>query len=157
MNDYLSKTIIKIAEIDQEARFMENVDPKIKKFLIYSIDSAHSHRIRGYIRDYGYPSKEIVGEAALHMFWLLIQHQDFDLILMEDCHNNCIFSPEDTAYLMDRIKMTKGLPQIYGTQFHMEDEIRTIYPIENIEAVDVRRSEKGMESLESYITSQDQN
>ena len=154
MNNYLAERIIECARVDQEARFLEDVDPRVKKFLVYSIDAAHSQRFRGWIRDYGYPTLESVGEEALHWFGFLVHHQDFDLALMEDCLKNCTFSPEDTAYLVDRINLVKKIPQVYGTHFHMVDGVRTMYPIENRAEVNSRRSQMGLESLEEYVESQ---
>lgn len=151
MNELLAKEIILASKIDQETRFLPDPEPRIRKYLIYATDAVHSYRIRNWIKDYGYPTLESVGEEALHMFWLLAQHQDHDLVLMEDCLKNCHFAPQDEAFLTDRVCTVKGVPQIYGTQFKPVNGERTLYPVENMEKVDELRSQKGLEPLASYL------
>ena len=55
MNAELSQQIIEAAGIDQEVRFLGDKAPDIHKYLVYLTDAAHSHRIRTWIQDFGYP------------------------------------------------------------------------------------------------------
>ena len=51
------------------------------------------------------------------------------------------------AYLKDRTLTMKGKPQIYGTQFDMENGKVVPFPIEKIDIVDELRKELGLDSL----------
>lgn len=151
MNELLAKEIIYCANMDQEARFLPDPEPKLRKYIIYSVDEAHNHKIKTWISDFGYPTKEMVGEEALHMLWLLVQHQDHDLKLMEDCLKNIRFDPEDEAFLTDRTCVVKGEPQVYGTQFHRVNGERVLYRVKDEKTVDTLRAQKGLEPLAVYL------
>jgi hypothetical protein len=58
----------------------------------------------------------------------------------------------DIAYLMDRIAIRKGEPQVYGTQFDPSTHGRDYspFPIIDAENVDLRRAEVGLESMADY-------
>jgi len=55
------------------------------------------------------------------------------------------------ATSLDRVRLFEKRPQIYGTQYHVEqDGAIQIYPIEDFANVDARRFEMGMSSLAQY-------
>ena len=61
-------------------------------------------------------------------------------------------SPGDLAYLIDRVRVAKGEPQLYGTQVTSEADGQIVprTPIEDPENVDARRLAAGLETLEEY-------
>lgn len=60
-------------------------------------------------------------------------------------------SKRDIAYLEDRIAISDGRPQIYGTQFYKNSDGQLVpQPIEDIVKVDERRKEMGLETLDEY-------
>lgn len=107
-----------------------------------------------------YPDYSLVGYAASHNFWLLVQHQDNDtafqkqvLKMMKYALDYKQASAIDFAYLTDRVRVNTGGKQLYGTQFRKsEDGIYLLpQPIEDSANVDKRRAEVGLPSLDSYI------
>ena len=48
--------------------------------------------------------------------------------------------PANLAYLEDRVRMFRGEPQVYGTQFIEKDGMYEPWPIEDVERVDERRA-----------------
>lgn len=138
MNKALAKLIINMAEIDQDARFNSN-----NKFIIYSVDAANEFRIIKIIEKNGYPTKSIIGEAALEKFWLLIQHMDFNIDLQKSCLENCDFAPKQYAHLYDRVQVNSDLNQKFGTQ---QNKL-----IINLEETNKEREKIGLASLEEYI------
>ena len=60
-------------------------------------------------------------------------------------------SPGDLAYLIDRVLVAEGKPQLYGTQVSIEDGIVTPRtPIADEANVDARRAAAGLGLLEEY-------
>ncbi|NQU84083.1 MAG: hypothetical protein HQ536_05230, partial [Parcubacteria group bacterium] len=141
INKKLASQIKQMFDIDQDVRMQvmsnkslnvplsdfcseeKNTSTKTKlgfsmaNFLVYSIDAIHNEKLRRIIKDYGFPNTKLLGKDGLFSFWLLIQHQDEDIKLQEDCLKNCDFEPKEKAYLTDRILVGLGKKQIYGTQF----------------------------------------
>lgn len=121
-------------------------------YLIYLIDYAHNYQIGKIIQEYGYPTKSLIGKKALMDFWLLIQHQDNDVRLQEECLQRCGFASRELAHLTDRVLINKGKKQTYGTQLRRLATGRlTPHPIKAKSSVDRRREVIGLESLSEYI------
>lgn len=129
--------------VDQDLRLQAKPGKELINYMIYAIDAVHNYRIKDIIKNYGYPTQKMIGAKGMSDFWLLIQHQDYDLKLQEECSKNCDFSPENKAYLVDRILVNNGLKQRYGTQLNQ--------PIEDQKNVDERRKSVGLESLAQYL------
>jgi hypothetical protein len=109
------------------------------------------------VADSGWPTISKVGQHASHMAWLLVQHADHD----RDFQRSCLalmraqlvgeVNPQDIAYLEDRVRVGEGRPQLYGTQFHTNEQGELEpYPIEDQNQVDTRRAEVGLSSLAEY-------
>jgi hypothetical protein len=78
------------------------------------------------VATHGWPGETLVGPAAAHAVWLLVQHAPHDfqeecLPLLEDAVARGDASPRDLAYLTDRVLMFRGEPQVYGTQYQVRD------------------------------------
>lgn len=108
---------------------------------------------------YGYPNYDIVSEDTSNNYWLLIQHCDKNvkfqkkaLKQLEKFSKIGKASLTNMAYLKDRVNKNLNKPQIYGTQvYRNEDGIYEAYPIQNIENVDERRKNVGLEPLQEYL------
>jgi hypothetical protein len=61
-------------------------------------------------------------------------------------------SAGDLAYLVDRVRVAEGRPQVYGTQVQMgpDGDPTPRMPIEDPENVNARRAEAGLPTLEEY-------
>ena len=57
------------------------------------------------------------------------------------------------AYLVDRVKVNSGQPQVYGTQMQMNSDTTSFEPMTVIEPekLNERRKSVGLDSIESYI------
>lgn len=110
--------------------------------------------IKHIIDKFGWPTISLVGEEASKAAWLIVQHAILDeqfmnrcLELLQDAINNNDAERWCFAYLKDRTLTMKGKPQIYGTQFDMENGKVVPFPIEKIDIVDELRKELGLDSL----------
>jgi hypothetical protein len=123
-------------------------------------DRAHNARMTEILDEYGWPGWTLVGSDGAFAAWVLIQHADLDLPLQErglelmqaavDAHDA---DPSDLAYLVDRVRVANGEPQVYGTQWGSDaegsPEPRT--PIEDEDMVDVRRAAAGLGTIDEYL------
>ena len=144
MNKKLQQQIMEMREIEQDLRVrLAKPGKELPNYLIYAIDICHNYRLRQIINKFGYPTRKLIGKNGMKAFWLLVQHQDYDISLQEDCLTYCDFDSQEKAFLTDRVLINKGKKQIYGTQFN--------FPIEDIKNVDKRRRQMNLESLKEYL------
>lgn len=148
---------------------MEKEDQEIRKRLVSTdyhdaaaisegrkIDSRNTERMREIVREFGWPTKSLVGSDGSQAAWLIIQHspdlefQKKCLELMKSAAEGEV-APVDIAYLTDRILMYEGRKQIYGTQLRIENGHHILYPIEDEKNVNARRKSIGLTSIEAYL------
>jgi hypothetical protein len=158
MYERLTAAIKEMRDIDQELRFSAGSGKGPYNYLIYATDLAHGYRIRRLIEEFGYPTEVKVGAERLKDFWLVVQHQDADLLLQKDCLERCGFAAEERAYLTDRVCVNSGEPQVYGTQLQRgPDGRRFPRPIQDEENVDERRRGVGLMPLRQYLDEANRN
>ena len=122
-----------------------------------SVDIANTERMKQIIEEVGWPTVSKVGQEAANKAWLLVQHADHDPAFQEMCLGLMEESAEgevdkgDMAYLIDRVRVNTGREQLYGTQFgDNESGEYGVRPVENIEELNQRREEVGLEPFEDY-------
>jgi hypothetical protein len=146
VNQKLAKQITEMAEIDQDLRLKAKPGKELINYMIYVVDNIHNYRIWKIVEKYGYPTQKLIGKKSMKDFWLLVQHQDYDLDLQEKCLKYCDFEPKEKAFLTDRIFLHKGEKQLYGTQFHKPPKGKwKIWPIKNKKDFKTRRKKAGLE------------
>lgn len=123
------------------------------------VDADNALRMAEILDDFGWPGWSLVGEDGAFAAWLLIQHADFNLdlqkrglALLRAAVEADDADPSDLAYLIDRVLVAEGKPQIYGTQLGVDadGEITPRTPIEDEANVDARRADMGLGTLEDY-------
>jgi len=123
------------------------------------IDSANTKLMKGIIRQYGWPSQKLVGHDGTEAAFLLVQHGD--LVLQKEAmpsvkkaYEAGELSGQDYALLLDRVLVTEGKPQVYGTQAKRFDQWNgrepVFEPIEDEANVDKRRAEVGLFPMSEY-------
>ena len=96
------------------------------------------------------------GGRDVRVTWLLVQHADSDpdfqrycLALMYEARSDVDI--QNIAYLEDRVRVNDGRPQLYGTQFTIDDAGNLApLPIDDPEIVDSRRKKVGLPPLAEY-------
>jgi len=149
----LALEINKMVETDQDMRENNLKDDSWDD----ELDKKNTERIKEIIIDIGWPTVSKVGKSASVGAWLLVQHADHDVDFQLHCLDlmrklpNGEVRPEDIALLTDRVRVNRGQPQLYGTQFRQIDGKHVPKDIEDIEHVDERRAEMGLDTLMENI------
>ena len=123
-------------------------------------DRLHNARMVEILDQSGWPGWTMVGSDGAFAAWVLIQHADLDLPLqkrglelMQAAVDAGEADPSDLAYLIDRVRVAEGQPQVYGTQWGSDaegnPEPRT--PIEDEPQVDIRRAAVGLGTIDEYL------
>ena len=146
-----------MADADQRVRqgFGSQMDAG-KVARMQAVDTKHTARMKAIIGEHGWPGHSLVGEDGAHAAWLLVQHADASFMaqclpLLERAVSAGEASAKDYAYLLDRVRMNQGKPQVYGTQFTSgADGKLVLHPVEDVEHVDERRAAVGLPSMAEY-------
>lgn len=117
-------------------------------------DARNQKRLKEIIKQYGWPTRSMVGEDGAQAAWLIAQHSDSDkdfqkkvLGLMEPLVKRDEASGKSYAYLYDRTHY----PQRFGTQGSCVSRGKwQPFEIEDIANVDERRREVKMPALADY-------
>ena len=153
-NEALRQELLEMVAVDQKAR--EGFGPRMTEETVRSmqaVDAAHLVRLKAILRNHGWPSRFEVGDDGAHAFWLLVQHADSGFMSeclpkMERAVRRGEAAARDYAYLLDRVRMQRGEPQVYGTQFRIEaDGQLRLYPMVDPDQVDERRRKVGLPSM----------
>ncbi len=115
----------------------------------------HNARLHAIFREHGWPGRTTVGEDGASAAWLLLQHAILDPELMrgavplvERAVEAGEAEPKHLAFLVDRIRVMEGRPQLYGTSHDWDrDGQMSPVPIEDPDGVDERRRRVGLETL----------
>jgi hypothetical protein len=117
-------------------------------------DPRHADRLWEILDDYEtWPGLRLVGEDGERAAWLVVQLADADLqrrVLphLEVAVDQGDANPSHYACLVDRVRMSEGKPQVYGSQFVVHsDQTLSPWPIDDPGGVDQRRFRVGLPPL----------
>lgn len=153
MNKQLQQRIIQAKDIDQKTRLAcRSHKLTMKNYMVYLVDLVNNDLIKHIIKKHGYPTQKLIDKKGMKAFWLLIQHQDNDVKLQEQCLKYCDFEDKNKAFLTDRVLVSKGKKQLYGTQFYRNEKGKIVpRSIKNPSQLNKRREKVGLESFEEYL------
>ncbi|MFG6157665.1 DUF6624 domain-containing protein [Halomonas sp. 1390] len=124
-----------------------------------ALHERNAARLKAIIGRHGWPGRSLVGEEAAKAAWLIAQHAVSDLPFMTECigHLEAAVARGEApgwqlAFLQDRVRTLSSEPQVYGTQFDVDDGgWPTPFPVEAPETVNARRAALGMNFLEERL------
>lgn len=160
----LRRELLQRVEQDQAIRkelISKGIEHPDKALLarMQAIDTANTERVRAIVRQYGWPSPELVGRDGAEAAFLIVQHAELAfqkemLPLVEKAYRSGGLSGQSYALLLDRVLVGEGKPQVYGTQAKRFEEWKgqepALEPIEDEANVDKRRAEVGLFPLSEY-------
>ncbi len=120
-----------------------------------AVHRANAAALRAIIADHGWPGRSLAGEDGAEAAWLVVQHAigepDFmrdGLKLIADAVRRDEAPAWQAAMLDDRIRVSEGRPQLYGTQLEPDEDGRARpCPMEDPKGVEDRRRAVGLEPL----------
>lgn len=120
-------------------------------------DSLNLIAVQNFIDNYGWQSKEIIGQQGNSTLFLVIQHSDSAtqekyLPILRKAVKQKKANPADLALLVDRLSVAKYGYQVYGSQVHQDTLTKKMvfFPIKNEIKVDKRRKKMGLQPLTEY-------
>jgi hypothetical protein len=150
----LRRDLLAMCDVDQKVR--ENIGSHMSAVAVaemQAVDARHTSRMRAIVAKHGWPGRSLVGDDGAHAAWLLVQHADSAFMaqclpVMQHAVAAGQAFEKDYVYLLDRVRMQQGKPQIYGTQFtSAADGKLVLHPIKDAEHVDERRRAVGLPSM----------
>lgn len=122
----LRRELLEMARVDQDVRntlIQEGAgtpDPEVESKMA-AVDSRNTVRIQEIVDQYRWPGPELVGKDGTEAAFLILQHASYDVQkalfpLVEGAYQQGILSGQNYAFLLDRLLVREGKPQVYGTQ-----------------------------------------
>jgi hypothetical protein len=115
------------------------------------VDHDNTRFLKEIIAEHGWPGRDLVGDDGSSAAWLLAQHADHDVAFQRRCldllQKAALAGQAElshVAYLIDRVRVADGCPQLYGTQYHEPDGRLQPRPIEDPDHLDQRRAQMGL-------------
>jgi hypothetical protein len=139
------------AELAANGKLSDGYHPRMRE-----VHERNAARMKEIVAESGWPGRAMVGEDGSNAAWLIVQHAIGDPQLQRSCAAQIERAiadgeapPAQLAFLVDRIRYFEGRPQIYGTQFHWDQNGElSPWPIEDPVHVDERRTAAGLNTLE---------
>ena len=134
----------------------ESKEAKAVIKIIGANDTANLRKVLRILDDYGWPGREVIGDVGSETIFLVIQHADYKtqreyLPIMRKAVARKKARPQWLAMLEDRVALSSGKKQIYGSQVgRYESGEHYIRPLEDPDNVDKRRADVGLLSLAQY-------
>lgn len=147
-NEALSKELLSMKRLDQDSFSISSLEEREKVF------QRNLLRLKEIVREFGWPTIEMVGASASQGAWLIVQHADHapeyqqrTLEIIQPLAESKAINPSEYAYLYDRLHK----PQLYGTQGKCIDGQFTLHEVVEPEALNSRRASYGLEPIDKYI------
>ena len=122
-----------------------------------SLDRMHSSRLKEILAYHGWPGKDLVGSDGAEAAFHLAEHSHREPQFMGEClklmgkaMERGQVNPAHYAELYDRVQVTSGLRQRFGTQARVVEGKLQFYPLEDPQRVDSRRAQMGLVPLAEY-------
>src|SRR5450830_371859 len=119
------------------------------------IDKANMQRLDAIIKRFGWPGNRFAGIENAKSAFMVLQHADSAsqhtyLPVLRAAVAKGEADGSDLAMLEDRVRISDGKPQLYGTQFK-SGKLMELYPVEDEAHLEQRRSELGMLPMAQFI------
>lgn len=120
----------------------------------------HARQLRELIEHFGWPNERLAGPDGAEAAWLIAQHAIAEPEFMRVCRRlleyelDCGTVPMwQLAYLDDRIRVSEGGLQRFGTQFELSPAGYELCPVEEPASLDARRLQAGLGPIAECLES----
>jgi hypothetical protein len=159
MDEALRTELLAMAQEDRRVRsklaadglLFDGYHPRMQE-----VHDRNAQRLEEIVSKYGWPGRTLVGDDGAEAAWLIVQHaiglpsfQRRCLEVLQGSANRNEVPSWQPAYLLDRIRVFEGKPQVYGTQFDRDEQGEmSPCPVEDPASLNERRSAIGLDSIE---------
>lgn len=147
----------KTDEIAEKYGLQSNEMKEIWKTMLI-MDSINLIKVKKIIDENGWLGSDIIGEQGNKTLFLVIQHADYKtqmayLPVLREAVKNHNAKASHLALLEDRVALSQGKKQIYGSQVGQDNKTGEyyIFPVEDPENIDKRRAEVGLGPISEYL------
>jgi hypothetical protein len=158
----INAQLVKMGKADVEVRkilktLTEKPLTKDEKKKISQSDKRNTKILKSFLQKYGW--EEVTSHLkkdGVDALFLVVQHsddtvfQEKSLIKMEKLHEQKRISGQKLALLTDRVRITQGKEQLYGTQADMVDGQIVFKPIIDLDNLDSRRRSLKLPPIDFY-------
>lgn len=113
-------------------------------------DSLSFAKIDLILDSYGYPAKAVAGDATPIPFYILgfapvpLKEKHMGKLLMAASRDD--ISLRSLAFFIDKLRISKGEKQLYGTQYRLQNGEQVLYPVEDEAHLKDRRTSMGLDN-----------
>ena len=141
------------AELEADGSLYDGYHPRME-----AVHRANAERLRRIVSEVGWPHEGLVGAEGAEAAWLVAQHSISEPDFMRRCRDELERESAagrvprwQYAYLDDRIRVSEGRPQRFGTQLELKPDGPAPCEIEDPGHLDELRREAGLPSLEERL------
>jgi hypothetical protein len=123
-----------------------------------AVHRANAAMLRQVIAEHGWPNEELVGPDGAEAAWLVAQHSIGEPEFMRACRTLLAAEAEagtvprwQHAYLHDRVQVSEGKPQRYGTQFEITPDGPVVCEVDDPGRLDEIRKAVGLGPLQEHL------
>jgi len=161
-NKALRDKLLKLKEQDQK-RFQESIgETGNREALLKRMKATkeqNTAQLCPILKEFGWPTADVVGnEGVAAAFLLLKNSSSFQLqidllpVIVAAAKKREILRSDFAGYL-DRLRLTSGQKQLFGTQATIVNGFLVLYPIEDEAQVDARRKQYELPPMGEYVRS----
>jgi VWFA-related protein len=160
LNEQLHQELLNLAQkthVHLNAAVAENQMPEIMKKTLAESRQENFVHLCSILKEYGWPSRGMAGEDGTAAAFLLLRNsgaaqlqKDLLPVVLAAVRKGELARP-DFANYFDRLRLSLGLMQVFGTEATVNNGFLVVFPIEAESHVDDRRKEFGLEPLADYF------
>jgi hypothetical protein len=142
-------------ELQAEGTLFDGYHPRME-----AVHRDNASQLRELIEQFGWPNEHLAGQDEAEAAWLVAQHAISEPEFMRSCR--ALLEEEATsgavplwqyAYMDDRIRVSEGKLQRFGTQFELTPDGPKLCDVEDPKSLDQRRREAGLDPIAERLKS----
>jgi hypothetical protein len=141
------------AELQAAGTLFDGYQPRMQ-----AVHRENAKQLQALIALHGWPNEQLAGADGAEAAWLIAQHAISEPDFMRSCRT--LLEKESQsggvpfwqyAYLDDRIRVSEGKAQRFGTQFELTPDGPILCEVEEPQALDQRRQRAGLSPVAARL------
>lgn len=143
------------AELEADGTLYDGYHPRME-----AVHLDNATQLRNLIAVFGWPNEQLAGPDGAEAAWLIAQHSIAEPDFMRTCRELIREDVADGkvplwqyAYIDDRIRVSEGKPQRFGTQIELTPDGPVLCEVEDSQALESLRIEAGFPPIGERLQS----